>query len=303
MTACRFVASTEPRVLPNRHVHGCTDDGCTGCLPCTEPHCVVCGRAHADGTCAECTSAARDDLLTIAELCNALPDEAEVKGVDSEAMMLLGPAADPEAWNFREASALAGRIPADWLAESRDEPHPMFVLGTWDMVWRDHLEHETAETATLPRLVDYLHTQLTYMAGQALVPFGDFARDLRRCRGHLEDVLLEGERDEKGAPCVQCGRNMTRVVTNQGAQDAYHCRYCHRTVSGDQYRYAVGVAYRAHASRLTAAELGERLGVKPSIIRVWGARGLIRKRGKNTGGITLYDVADAEQRHAGEESA
>ena len=110
---------------------------------------------------------------------------------------------------------------------------------------------------------------------------------MRACRGHLEDVLRDGIREERGAPCVQCERPMVRT------EDHWECRRCHRRVTEAEYRFAVGAAYRAHSDRLTAADLAERIGVKASIIRVWGARGKITKRGRNHDGITLYDVASA----------
>jgi hypothetical protein len=290
--SCRFVATDQPRVYRGRHSNPCECDGDFGCLPCLESHCVVCGRVHAAVTCTECLEAARSDLRAIGDLCSALPEEAAVKGVDSEAMMLLGPAANPEAWKHRMISAAYwGRLDPAYLEDCRDELHPVWVLGTWEQVWRDHLEHYTENPFTLAAGWSYLDKQIGYMSDQPEPAFEEFARDLRSCRRHLEDVLRDGIRDEKGAPCVQCERPMVKTG------DWWDCRKCHRLVNEDQYRYAVGVAYIAHSDRLTATELGGKLSVKPSIIRVWGARGLVRKRGRNQDGVTLYDVADAEARH------
>jgi hypothetical protein len=296
--SCRFVATDRPRVIRDRHSNPCECDGDFGCLPCPESHCVVCGQAHAAVTCTECLEAARGDLRAIGDLCSALPEEAAVKGVDSEAMMLLGPSANPEAWKHRMISAAYwGRLDAAYLEDCRDELHPTWVLGTWEQVWRDHLEHYTENPFTLAAGWEYLDKQIGYMSDQPEPAFEDFARDLRACRRHLEDVLRDGVREERGAPCVQCRTPMVRKVTDSGASDDYHCHTCRRDVRGDQYLYAVGVAYRAHAACLTATDLGEKIGVKPSVIRVWGSRGLVRKRGRTTEGVTLYDVADAEARH------
>lgn len=303
MTACRWVASDQPRVLVGRHMDPCECDGDTGCAPCERLHCLCCGRTHPDVlVCVPCLDAARDDLRAIGELCDALPEEAVMRGVDSEAMMLLGPSADPEAWRNQATSAMLGRLSAEYLADARDEMHPLWVLGTWEQIWRDYLVHDTDEPTSLPLAWAYLNTQIGYMADQIEPAFDEFSRELRQCRSHLEDVLRDGIRDDRGAPCVQCGTRMVRVVTAQGAQDIYRCRPCHRDVSADQYHYAVGVAYRAHATSLTAKDLGERLGLKPSVIRVWGSRGLVHKRGRTTGGEILYDVADTERRHDTPES-
>lgn len=288
---CRFVSTTEPRVVSGRHATPCVcDDRELGCLPCPEMHCVVCGKAHAQAACTGCLDAARSDLRAIMDLCSSLPAEAVEKGVQSEAMMLLGPAADPEAWRNRATSAMVGRLDASYLEDCRDELHPLFVLGSWEQIWRDHLDHYSIAPITAASAHAYLDMQIGYMADQVEPAFDEFARELRGCRAHLENVLHDGIREERGAPCVQCEKPMTRV------DDDWHCRTCHRVATEAEYRFAVGVAYRAHAPVLTAADMAERIGVKASQIRVWGSRGLVRKRGKDGNGITLYDVADALSR-------
>ncbi len=237
----------------------------------------------------------RADLQAIGELCGALPAEAALRGVRSEAMMLLGPAADPEAWQHTMLSAIFGRVPDAYLNDDRDEPHPLWVLGSWEQMWRDFLRHDTEAPITVDGAVRYLTLQVDYMVDQPEPSFGEFVQEVHRCRWHLEDVLHAGIRDEYGAPCLQCGTRMVRIVTDKGAEDIYRCRPCRRLMTADQYQYAVGVAYRAHAPRLSAHELADRVGVKASVIRVWGARGLVRRR-RNLRGAWLYDVADVEDR-------
>jgi hypothetical protein len=283
---CRFVSTTEPRVVAGRHATPCAcDDRELGCLPCPETHCLICGRAHAKAACTACLDAARSDLKAIMDLCLSLPAEAVEKGVQSEAMMLLGPSSDPEAWRNRATSAMVGRLDASYLEDCRDELHPLWVLGTWEQVWRDHLDHSSIAPVTVTSAHAYLDMQIGYMSEQVEPAFDEFARELRGCRAHLENVLHDGIREERGAPCVQCEKPMVRVG------DDWHCRTCHRVATEAEYRFAVGVAYRAHAPHLTAADLAERIGVKASVIRVWGARDSRIKRGRNHLGITLYDVA------------
>lgn len=304
MTNCRFVASDQPRVVPHRHSDPCTCSDDFGCLPCQGPHCVVCGREHARAVCTVCLDAARNDLKAIWDLTANLPEEAAVKGAQSEAAMLWGPVADPEAWRNYAMSAVRGRLckclrrrqlcPSLWgktcpdqayLEDNRDELHPLTVLGGWEQIWRDFLNHDTEQPLTIASAYTYLDLQIGYMSDQLEPAFEEFARELRQCRARLEDVLRDGEREERGAPCVQCQRSMVR------AGDHWECRTCHRTVTEDQYRYAVGVAYLQHSDKLTAADMYERTGVKPSVVRVWGSRDQTIKRGKNHLGITLYDVA------------
>ena len=303
MTRCKFVSSTEPRVISGRHQDPCRcDDRELGCLECTETHCVICSRNHARAACIDCLAAARDDLRAIADLCHALPAEAVEKGVQSEAMMLLAPAADPGEWNRTATAAIFEQVRLEsagepvpvsltaYLADCRDEMHPLFVLGSWEQVWRDFLDHQTDKRITVESAVSYLDMQIGYMSDQIDPPFDEFARELRQCRGHLEDVLRDGIREERGAPCVQCERPMVRT------EDHWECRKCHRRVTEAEYRFAVGTAYIAHSPSLTAAEMHERTGVKASVIRVWGSRYPEIKRGRDHLGITLYDVASVIKR-------
>lgn len=313
---CRFVSSSEPRVVAGRHAVPCTcDDRELGCLPCPELHCVCCGREHAKAACTGCLEAARSDLQAIGELCASLPEEAAVKGAQSEAAMLWGPAADPEAWRNYAMSAVRGRLcrcgsrgkscpslfgrpcpDAAYLEDCRDEQHPLTVLGGWEQIWRDHLDHHTETTITLTGALAYLDMQIGYMADQIEPAFDEFARELRGCRAHLEDVLRDGDRAERGAPCLQCERPLILVRGERNQPDHWECPTCRRVLSEGDYWRAVYAAHQAISDRLTADAMAERIGVKASVIRVWGARDKIRKHGRDQYGITLYDVADAIKR-------
>jgi hypothetical protein len=192
-----------------------------------------------------------------------------------------------------------GRVCPDvaaYLEDCKDELHPLWVLGTWEQVWRDYLDHHTEALVDLEAAIGYLDMQMSYMSGQPMPDFVQFANELRACRTHLEDVLRDGVREERGAPCIHCQRPMIRLATETGTEDSYTCRTCRRTMEGDDYRYVVGVVHKVHADRLTADDLAERLGVTVSRIRVWGSRGYVKKHGKNADGKTLYDVADAQSR-------
>ena len=293
---CRFVATDQPRVIPGEHADTCErPETCRGCAPCLERHCAVCGRVHVDGTCAECVGRVREDLHTIGELCGALPDEVRHRGINGEAMMLLGPAADPEAWRNQATSAMLGRLDDAYLEDCRDEQHPLWVLGTWEQLWREHLDQPTDLPATLERLVDYLDDQFTHMARQDEPPFEDFARDIRQCRGHLEDVLSDGVREERGAPCPKCGEGA--LVKDHGARiedDRWLCRRCHSWWTEQDYRSKVAATYELHADALPASAIARVYRVPEGSVRAWasGEQPRVRKRGRNEAGLQLYDVAD-----------
>lgn len=248
----------------------------------------------------------RETLREVARLCDALPDEVEHRGVEGEAMMLLGPAADPERRGHLEASVAAGRVPEDYLEAADHELHPLFVLGSWDGLWREHLEHDEPTTRlTVSSAVDYLDRQLTYMAGEPLIPFEDFARDLRKCRAHLEAVLHDGAQVERGAPCPECNKPLTFTWAERVADDRWVCHNKGCKVTGyttSQYRGWVEDDARSSADRLTADDMAIRFStrdrpLKASTVRVWGAKGNVRKRGRHPeSGLTMYDVADVAAR-------
>lgn len=247
--SCKWDGPNRPRLIPNRHRDDCTGETCPGCQPCTKPHCRLCSVAHHDGTCPECMAATRADLHEIGTHCDALPDEVEHRGIHGEAMMLLGPAADPEARGHLEASIRCGRVPADYLDHADHERHPLFVLGTWLMVWQDALDHDEEQpTVTIAHAIDYLDRQMTYMGGFAHVPFEDFARDLRQCTAHLRAVLHDqNQGDRAGVGCFQCGRDLERLLGKQGFDDHWTCQGCHRRYTVAEYNFALRAALEASA--------------------------------------------------------
>lgn len=302
--SCKWNGSGNPRTIVGRHDDDCSRDECAGCQPCIEPHCRICGIAHSEGACAECLAEARGNLHEIARMCDSLPDEVEHRGTDGEAMMLLGPVADPEARGHLEASIAAGRVPADYLEAADSDQHPLFVLGSWDSVWRDALEHDEAETLTLVGAVDYLDRTMTYMGGYEHVPFEDFARDLRRCVAHLEAVLHDGEQLDRGAPCMKCGRPLTRTWGAEEKADGWECRRCREQSTAAQYQLAVKADYIRQAEWLTDADCVTRIQnertepgdpFSTATIRSWATKGKVEKRRHSE--RTEYRVSDV-LRHA-----
>ncbi|MCL2611960.1 MAG: hypothetical protein FWD95_01870 [Nocardioidaceae bacterium] len=323
MTTCRFVASDQPRALVGRHDDDCADRDCRGCQPCPEDHCTRCGREHVrlGLVCPGCIGDARDDLRAIRDLCDALPAEVEHRGIDSEAMNLLGPVADPESVGHVRASINVGRIDAGWLETADDERHPLLVLGGWWQAYAEALDHTEPGRITVSDAREYLDRHLYAVAQLPDVPFADLARDLAGCRRHLERVLHDGEQVETGAPCMTCrvplrlvrggqrparrsesGLSRTRgshpgsyanVIPNgaqNGADDFWYCPRCRETSTEDQYRFAVAHLHRESAEWLTAQEMEIRTGVKLGTVRVWATRGLVRKRRDSE--RTVFAVAD-----------
>lgn len=255
MSDCKWAGSENPRVLRDRHDDGCGGEGCGGCLPCPERHCAVCGKEDVtyegrgnDQTCAECIGFIRDDLNSILAMSARLLGEAIQRGLNSQAAMLSGPSADPEAWGYRRMSALAGRIDPSWLEDCQDELHPTWVVGTWEMLVREHLCQPATLRLTLTEAVDYLDGHLTRLAHDAEFPIEEIGRDLRACRSHLENVLSDGVRAERTrVTCtnVECRRRprLERRYGQEVRNDVWACPSCGMTYNDREYR-------DAHATQL-----------------------------------------------------
>lgn len=194
----------------NAHRPDCTDPDCRGCRPCAEPrHCTArrnCTWHVSEGelTCGRCLAAVRRDLQTIVELAPLALVEAQGDGVNSEAANMAGPAADPEAWSWRKATAKAGGRWHVSLIETDDEHHPYTVLGTWDMLIREDYQHPSDTPVTIANAAAYLDRMLHRIAHDENQDFPLLARELRKCRQHLETVLHNDDRPVRGAPCPSC---------------------------------------------------------------------------------------------------
>jgi ribosomal protein L37AE/L43A len=208
----------------------------------------VCGIAHvtadgrgADQTCATCLGATRDALGAVVELSARLLDEATHKGVRSEAANLHGAAADTtdafEAWRNRQMSALMDRIPP---LPDDDGLHPLWVLGGWETLVREHYDQPSEDRISVQTARDYLAGHLTRLAHDEDFPFDELAGEVRRCRGHLEDVLHDQPRGDYAAVgCFECGADLERRLTKAGFEDVWTCRRCRRTYTHAAYMLAI----------------------------------------------------------------
>lgn len=226
MSACRFIATDQPRML-RTHSRDCNASGCEGCMPCVERHCATCGRRHVDGLrCASCVGDVRQDISQIAALTDRMLPEAMYRGVNSEAAHLEGPTADPNAWRQRRRYGYRDVVETKRSGETFrpdviGEDHPLWVLGTWDLLVTEHYGHHRTQRVTVTTAASYLKANLTDLAQDREFPFEELAREVRQCRGHLEDVLRDGERYDKGALCPMCGK--AELVKDSGARQSKGC--------------------------------------------------------------------------------
>lgn len=192
----------------------CTEKDCRGCKPCPERrHCTArrnCTWHVAEGelTCGRCLAATRRDLHWVGTLAALMLPAALDAGINSEAANLAGPVADPEAWSWRKAAARAGldhgRAWHISLIEDDDEHHPAAVTGTWARMLTEDYGHDMPERAGVGWCVGYLDRTLHRLAHDPEQDFALFGREIRKCRQHLEAVLHNDDRPDRGAPCPEC---------------------------------------------------------------------------------------------------
>lgn len=223
--ACRYDRALGERVTRG-HRDDCPDPGDhRACMPCTAPHCVVCGHEHASNanpiTCPGCLLKATEDLATIPPAYTALSIEALAGGRDGRlvaaapipggtAAVLIGP-------TVRLDVVKVSR----WMSSDHkagDPIPPLAILAQWEDIWRTWLDHTTHQRATVASSVGYLVNQLEYMAQQSGPGVPDwvaFTRQVRDLRSRLEHALHDEREPERGVECFECGDRLVRRVRSR----------------------------------------------------------------------------------------
>lgn len=244
-------------------------------------------------------------LSSIESLCRDLQAEAEARYADKLfpgglAMVMLGPVANIEAFNYRQLSEMMGRTDGGSGADDlEDDPAPpLLVLAGWVDVVKGERGEASNDRATIPREIAYLRSAIDWICGTNsddepyFLASDELDRSLRTLKYQLEAVLKDGTRLTFGAPCLHCvGVNMIRVEDARlGLQDKYVCPTCQRDYTKANYDYAVNVTHLHNAPELTAEQIERRTDIKATRVRVWGSRYPELKAGKNPEGLLLYWV-------------
>lgn len=189
--------------------------------------------------------------------------------------------------------AMVHLAPAAPFALNDDtDPVPAVELAWWEYAARSELGHQPTGTPTLTGAAVYLRDHLHDFHRLDLDKLEKRAESIRY---RLEDELRAGLRNHYGVPCLTCRRLLIRrMQPRTGLADYWECLHCQRRLTVAEYWRAVRADYLKHATALPADLLGLKYDIRPNLIRVWGARGKIRKHGKSVTGTTLYDVADVE---------
>lgn len=230
------------RFTKNAHRIECAEPECRGCKVCPERrHCTAkrnCSWHLAEGTltCGRCLGGVRTDLRWVGDLSALVAFQALADGVNSHAADLAGPAADPRAlaeWQVARKSYLRtfearGRISEaqhlhalEALADEDDQHHPYAVLTRWQMMLAEDYDHELPDRLTTLGALAYLDRNLHRIANDDEQDFGLLKSELKDCRRHLEAVLHNDDRPDRGVPCPTC-----RAGSHHAKCDNPECKGC-----------------------------------------------------------------------------
>lgn len=242
-------------------------------------------------------------------------DDPDLPGGD--AMVMLGPSADPEAWSYRQLSAALGRTAPHGIYENDADPQPpLLVLATWEDCIRQELQTPTDKRATIEGAAKFLASSIDWCLDTDadgdinFLAIDDMAADIAKVRRRLEAVLHAGEQVDRGAPCLSHGRRYVKVWDDEKDEPTeYGYRWrCHGDDEGNGKHWADPEDYaranrdqaRGLADRLIASDMHLEYRIKPSTLRTWAERMCVPKRGKDQSGRQLYDVAAAKANRDGE---
>lgn len=187
------------------------------------------------------------DLREIERMFAGLRAEAVNRAGDPNipggaAMVMLGPRADIEAWNYIQMSALAHRLDPG-LAQKRDgkkrrdieraeilnediEPPLSFLAGWADIIAENRGGAPANRKATIKGEIKYIREALEWMTAtdDEGVPWWlaieSFADGLHKVRSAMENALKDGQRaDRIRAECKECDDHPRLVVHRPGALD------------------------------------------------------------------------------------
>jgi len=204
----------------------------------TDALCLLCHRPLASTdlrTCVACLGQVRRQLRDVPALVEmgehliaepASPSYDGTRGGDDELpggdlLVLLGPGAPGGVGH-----------PAD--------PMPVVqTLATWVRDWAETRDEDALPCPRTPDMCRWLSLRAGWAAGHHDA-FDEFASDLARMVGALEDATGAGDRAETGAPCLACRALLVRDHDPRtGRGDGWHCVRCRRTYDPTQYVLAL----------------------------------------------------------------
>lgn len=226
VSACKWDREREAYIVDGepckRDAYGDPTRHCTARRTCSEHV------GYGELTCARCMGRTRTDIRVIRDRSvELLPEAIDLGRTDSEAALLAGPGCpDLVAWTDRQRAMKTyldtmertGRITEKQLIRARenmddeDEQHPYTVLTRWQMMLSEDYGHPLPNVMSISGAAAYLERTLPRIAHDDEQDFPLFAREIRKCRTHLENVLRDSQTPERGAPCTRCTSPAPRLT-------------------------------------------------------------------------------------------
>lgn len=217
MTAstCRYDRDNKTH-LTREHLAECADPTCRGCRPCTHEegspvrHCRTRLRCTShlgwtEQTCPTCLGKVRTNLTRILTAMALMPAEVEEAGNlrTAAAGYVPGATAHPGAWRARRLY----NVKTGGYVEDHDELDPWQMLGLRERMIREDLGHDHRLVSnTLAETCGYIAWVLTDLARdeEQTVVIAELMSETARLADHLESVLHDSRKPERGAPCRSC---------------------------------------------------------------------------------------------------
>jgi len=215
--------------LPRRHVPGCDQDECRGCLPAL---------AEVGRLCRRCYQRADATLADIGELYGRL-DQALIPGLGS-GQKVSGTPERTVPINVDVHDLLApsrlGTVHDEWHDQT-GQPPVAAVLETWTRDWAEHLGH-TRPAPYVAEQVRWLRARLDW-AAKTHDAVDEFIAETRNLRHRLTSVLRENDSTPErchGVACKRCDLlSLYRRTDGSGDVECHNpdCRMIYRP---DEYR-------------------------------------------------------------------
>ncbi len=214
--------------------------------------CMLCGHdLHPTevATCVRCLGRVRAGLVRIEQLFVVLPSLLVQLQVGYD----LCRTDDPHRLPAEDVLTMLGPGSSSHFGHESDPPAVAFELGQWEDIWRqDRGEPAAMYLATVPLAVTYLSSRAGWAAAHHMA-FDQFAADVKRIVGWLEEATGTVDRPERGAPCIYCRDTLLeRGWTDEGRVDDWICPRCWRSFPEAHYRLAIRMALEDEAERMQA---------------------------------------------------
>lgn len=227
-TPCRYDRESKQH-LTREHRADCTTIACPGCLPCTHDrgdpvrHCRTRLRCTShlgwtEHTCPTCLGKVRNNLTRILYAMSLMPEEVEEAGRTDRtaaAGYVPGATAHPGAWRARRLY----NVKTGGYVEDHDELDPWQMLGLRERMIREDLGHDHRLVSnTLGETCGYIAWVLTDLArDEEQTPvIAELMSETARLADHLETVLRDSRKPERGAPCRSCPTPAPRLILKPG---------------------------------------------------------------------------------------